>query len=120
MADYSTHWTAVNVSLDGLANDGARSEGDHVGLDIEEIRGSRFGDALYGNAAANLIAGGAGGDWIDGGAGNDVLRGEADNDFLVARDGVPDSDVDCGTGTADSALADAVDSVTRCEDTDTR
>ncbi len=116
LADYSTHlYAAVNVSLDGLANDGARDERDSVTSDVENVRGTRLDDVLSGNAGANRLYGGLGNDWLVGGAGPDALFGEAGEDVLTAFDGRVDTAVDCGTGLEDTAYVDASDPVTGCE-----
>src|SRR5262249_558503 len=49
---------------------------------IENLLGSRFGDALTGNNAANLLRGGAGNDILHGGADKDTLDGGAGADTL--------------------------------------
>ena len=46
------------------------------------------GDALFGDANANLLSGGNGDDSIDGRVGNDTLTGGNGNDFLVGGAGV--------------------------------
>src|SRR5439155_24102391 len=95
----------LNITLDGVANDGAvagtgidnfhqfetRSERDNVGSDIEIIIGSYGNDRLvgdggkntfYGAAGDDTLLGGGGNDWLDGGSGNDSLDGGAGNDLL--------------------------------------
>jgi Ca2+-binding RTX toxin-like protein len=97
---------AVNVTLDGLANDGAPDERDNV-LNVETVLGSAAADVLRGGAAAATLAGGAGNDDIAGGTGADSLRGETGDDVIDARDGVADS-VSCGSG-SDGVIADLLD-----------
>jgi Ca2+-binding RTX toxin-like protein len=94
LADYSDHGTAVRVSLDGLANDGAAGEGDVVGSDVEDLLGGAGNDLLTGNAADNVLAGGPGADTLKGGEGFDAVdysdRAEpvtADADGLTPDDG---------------------------------
>jgi hypothetical protein len=104
------------------------------------IRGSSANDTLRGTANADRLVGGrgqdlilarAGRDRLEGGPGNDRLYGEQGNDrlnggpgvdrlfggagsdVLVVRDGTRDL-VDCGPG-KDQAIADALDSLARCE-----
>ena len=95
----------LNITLDGVANDGAvagtgidnfhqfetRSERDNVGSDIEIIIGSYGNDRLVGDGGKNTfygaggddtLLGGGGNDWLDGGSGNDSLDGGAGNDLL--------------------------------------
>jgi Ca2+-binding RTX toxin-like protein len=125
----------VTVTLDGVANDGVASEGDNVGVDVEDIVGSSFADTLTGNASPNDIDGGLGNDTInslagsdginggrgndviDGGAGVDALTGGAGADRIRSRDGSVD-DVQCGSET-DVALVDALDQLRACESVST-
>jgi Ca2+-binding RTX toxin-like protein len=119
-ASYLSHFAAVNVTLDGTANDGTVGEADNVMLDVEHLTGSRFGDSLTGSKAANTISGSDGNDVLRGGVGADSLFGDGGNDTLAARAGTaflldPDSRVDCGAGTLDSAQIDRADPVVSCE-----
>jgi Ca2+-binding RTX toxin-like protein len=84
---YASKSSAVRVSLDGVANDGHFGEGDNVQSDIEVIRGTSFGDDLFGNDAANQIFGNEGVDLISGLGGNDELHGGDANDNLDGGDG---------------------------------
>jgi len=98
-ADYSGRTAAVNVSLEGGANDGELGEGDNVMPDVETVLGGKGADTLGdgGFVAPNTFKGGRGADVIqadDGVGGNDTVNG--------------------GTGT-DSCTADVGDSVTACE-----
>lgn len=99
----------IDVSLDGVANDGAANERDDVGNDVEDLFGSDGPDKLVGNAAANTLDGGAGDDRITGGAGSDTLLGGDGDDVIDSRDGQRDN-VDCGPGT-DTATIDRGDAV---------
>jgi Ca2+-binding RTX toxin-like protein len=72
-ADYASHAEAVNLSLDGLANDGAAGEAENLGADIEDLRGGTGNDTLSGNDGDNLLDGGPGADTIAGGAGADAV-----------------------------------------------
>jgi Ca2+-binding RTX toxin-like protein len=55
--------------------------------DVERLTGiSAAGQALTGNALANIITGGAGNDVIDGGAGVDQMAGGLGNDVYFVRD----------------------------------
>ena len=96
--DYSYYTSPVNVSLDGVANDGMANERSNVGLDIENITGGKGDDTLSGNGAANVI---------DGAPGQDVLRGQGGDDVFHARDGQVDN-VTCGSG-RDQVIADDAD-----------
>ena len=96
---YQSRTENLNLSLDGVANDGAPGEDENLGPDIENIRGGDGNDLIIGNDLANTLDGsdgtdtirGLGGDdsissamgdvfdqmpsIIDGGAGNDTLQG---------------------------------------------
>ncbi len=69
-ADYSRLFQ-VNVSLDGVANDGPSGASDNVGTDVEGIIGGNSNDVLRGNDADNMLRGGEGADVLEGGAGTD-------------------------------------------------
>ena len=85
IADYSTRTTAVTVTIDGTANDGATAgaEADDVEIDVETLKGGTAGDSLTGSTTANTISGGGGNDTITGGDGIDILNGDADDDTFA-------------------------------------
>ena len=89
-ASYATATGGVNVNLSitGFHDTG------NAGLDlyrlIENIVGSRFGDLLIGNAAANRIEGGNGADSLNGLEGADVLVGGTGIDTLTGGLGASD------------------------------
>jgi len=71
------------------------AQGDRF-IGIEGLRGSRYGDRLFGNNSANIIEGidgddiafGLNGnDALGGGLGNDALSGDGDSDTLVGGSG---------------------------------
>ncbi|HEY7223380.1 MAG TPA: hypothetical protein VH561_07210, partial [Micromonosporaceae bacterium] len=64
---YDDRSAPVNVSLDGVANDGAPGELDNV-INTENIIGGGGNDTLTGNAGPNVIRGLGGNDMIDGAA----------------------------------------------------
>ena len=74
-----------NVSLDGVANDGAAGENDNV--DTENVTTARGNDILTGDANVNRLKGDEGNDTLDGGGGADTLNGDGDNDVLVGGAG---------------------------------
>lgn len=74
--------SGVNVTLDGVDNDGESGEGDNLFDDIESIEGSAFGDDLTGSDSNNTLRGLAGGDVLDGRGGNDTLTGAEGSDSL--------------------------------------
>lgn len=78
-ADYTAN---VNVSLNGVADDGAAGENDNVAADFENINGGAGNDTLTGNAYANVINGNGGNDSIVGYDGHDTLSGGAGNDTI--------------------------------------
>lgn len=83
---------AVNVSLDGVANDGTAGEGDNVKADIENVTGGNGNDtidasasatepkSLFGGRGDDTITGGAKDDYLSGGNGSDTVSGGAGND----------------------------------------
>jgi Ca2+-binding RTX toxin-like protein len=74
---YGERMLPVDVSKDGLANDGAVGERDDVGLDVEEVEGGQASDVLQGGPARDVLRGGPGDDTLDGLAGDDTLLGDA-------------------------------------------
>ena len=88
LADYSGSANAVNVSLDGVANDGVAGEGDNVGVDVEDVTGTGKADTLTGSGAANELDGGAGNDTLSGLGGADGLTGGRGNDTLDGGAGI--------------------------------
>ena len=54
-ADYSTRSSGVNVSIDGVANDGEPGEADNVATDVENLTGGSGADTLTGSGAANTL-----------------------------------------------------------------
>ena len=92
---YFQHTGGVNVTLDGIANDGLYSstnafqsvEFDNILPDVENVSGSIYNDFLFGNDQNNTLNGYYGNDFIDGGKGNDVLKGGYGNDTLQGNEG---------------------------------
>ena len=76
--ELETRSTGIDVSLDGVANDGVAGEGDNVLGSNERIQGTRFADVLT------------------GGAGNETLEGMAGDDRLAGRGGI--NGYYCGAG----------------------
>ena len=90
--DYSRHLEqilGVEVSLDGVANDGEPNEKDNA-RNVEDILGTWASDKLIGSDANNLITGNGGADTLVGGAGIDTLIGSYGPDSL---DGGPGNDL---------------------------
>jgi Ca2+-binding RTX toxin-like protein len=87
---YAARVDAVNLSLDGAANDGASGEHDNLQPDIEAVTGGQGDDTITGAAGAQSLDGGPGSDTIDGGAGDDTIdggAGDAGDDVLSGGDG---------------------------------
>ena len=82
---YSTAKSAVTVNL---ATDSATGgSGNDSLLSIESANGSKFGDTLLGDGAANVLRGIAGSDTIDGRGGNDTILAGAGSDVLIGGTG---------------------------------
>jgi Ca2+-binding RTX toxin-like protein len=122
--NYGPRTSGVNVTLDGLRNDGATGERDDVRPNVENVTGSNHADVLIGNGSDNALTGLGGDDRIDGRAGDDNLSGGTgtnhlfggvDDDFLEARFGSFD-EIDCGSGESDRFDRDNLElSMTGCE-----
>jgi len=116
--DASYH-PAINVTMDGVANDGRPGEGDNV-VNVEKIEshvsGTIAGGAgddeftvyanidegnstLIGNAGNDKLTAGDYQDTLDGGPGNDVLNGGFGNDVIT---GGPGQDTIFGDATSAS------------------
>ncbi|MFL5845877.1 MAG: hypothetical protein ACJ762_14410 [Solirubrobacteraceae bacterium] len=80
---YATRTQAVNVSLDGVANDGEAGEGDNVSGLTEDISTGAGNDTVVANELGNVIDTGAGDDSVDGGRGADDIHGEDGRDTVV-------------------------------------
>jgi Ca2+-binding RTX toxin-like protein len=114
-ADYGSRGEALQLNLDGIANDGATNEKDRIDTDIENVTGGRGADVITGNSSSNVLRGGAGNDVITGAGGADKLYGEDGNDTLIARESSPIADlVDGGKG-KDRAQVDKKDTKTAVE-----
>jgi Ca2+-binding RTX toxin-like protein len=84
---YSERSSSVEVTMDGVANDGSASEGDNLQSDVEVAIGGSGDDRLIGGAGADTIDGGPGNDALDGGLGDDSLLGDSGNDSLFGDEG---------------------------------
>ena len=103
---YQGRTSALNVTLDGAANDGASGENDKVAASCENVEtwngadkvtGSSGANKLYGNDGNDTLKGGGGNDRLYGGNGKDSLYGESGNDQLNGDAG--DDTIDGGSGT---------------------
>ena len=82
--DYTSSAAAVTINV---VLGSATGEGTDTLLNIENVTGSAFDDAITGNAVANALAGGGGNDLIHGADGNDTLTGGAGIDQLSGETG---------------------------------
>jgi hypothetical protein len=118
--DTATYASAASgVTADLAAGQAEGGGGTDTLVDVQNLIGSDFADALTGNAEENVLTGGEGPDILTGGAGGDDVRGEGGFDGLRLRDGTRDTG-DCGPE-ADSVTADAfgVDAIApNCETID--
>lgn len=138
---YETRTAAVDVTLDGVANDGEAGEHDNVMQDIEVVYGGAgpdrlvgdqtdqagpwanfyalvgWGgdDVLIGGSASESIAGWDGNDTLIGNGGDDHMFGSAGDDSLSARDGIPETTLECGAGSDSAQVDTALDSTDSCE-----
>lgn len=80
---YAQAIAGVTMNLASIVAQTTGGGGSDTVLDIENLIGSDFNDALTGSTDANRLVGGAGIDGLVGGAGNDVLEGGVGNDLLV-------------------------------------
>jgi Ca2+-binding RTX toxin-like protein len=83
-------WQESNFAVAAnLATGRATSVGiEDTFTQVENLIGSRFNDALLGDAGANGLFGGAGNDVLFGGAGGDELSGGSGNDTLYGEGGL--------------------------------
>jgi Ca2+-binding RTX toxin-like protein len=101
---YAERLNPVNVTLDGIGNDGEAGENDFVASDVENITGGSKDDTLTGNENGNKLVGGSGNDTLngkstgsfpdqlEGGPGNDTLDGGPVGSILDVLDGGADTD----------------------------
>jgi Ca2+-binding RTX toxin-like protein len=85
-ADYASASKGLTANLANPAANTGDALGDRY-VSVEGLRGSSFGDRLYGDARSNRIEGGGGNDWLFGGDGNDRLDGGAGMDRLMGGRG---------------------------------
>lgn len=106
--NYNGRVAPLNLTADGVANDGQAGEGDNIGESVEDLSGGQADDvivasatsdsgSLNGRAGNDQITAGPGDDRISGGDGNDVLRGASGSDTLSG---------DVGTDTVDGGPGD--------------
>jgi Ca2+-binding RTX toxin-like protein len=114
-ADYRTRTVALDLSNDGVANDGAAGESDNIAGDVEkliagsgndDVLGARNADVLAGGDGNDTLRGNDGDDLLDGGLGADVVDGGAGTDTVdySARSSALDVDLAAGRGTDGDTL----------------
>jgi Ca2+-binding RTX toxin-like protein len=103
---YEMRLGPLDVTLDGLRNDGAPGEGDLVDVDVEALTGGPGPNRLVGSAADNQLDGARGPDVLLGGDGADRLDGGALDEAADDLDGGPGPDALDG-GPGDDRLAGA-------------
>jgi Ca2+-binding RTX toxin-like protein len=81
------HSGGMNITLDGVANDGSPGEGDNVGSDFEQIDGTNSADVFTGSGGHDQFSGGQGDDEIHGGGGDDDLYGGSGDDRVYGDAG---------------------------------
>lgn len=100
LASYSGRSEDLQLSLDGIANDGAAGENDQL-LGIENVTSGNGNDSITGSGQPNVIlnTGGSdtvrglggndnlGGESVDGGSGNDSLAGDSADATLIGAGG---------------------------------
>lgn len=100
---YDNEPAGVDVSLDGLANDGQPGEQDNVGTDIDHVFGSAYDDSLTGGAGPVTLEGWGGNDTLTAGTGTTTLNGGDGSDTLY---GGPAADTLIGGAGDDTINAD--------------
>jgi Ca2+-binding RTX toxin-like protein len=89
LVDYSAASVSVDVTLDGVANDGPAGQLDNVPVGV----------AVAGGEANDTLTGSESSDRLDGGGGSDAISGLGDADSLRATG--PSDTVEGGTGNDD-------------------
>lgn len=85
VADFQYAKGPVNVSLDGVANDGEAGQSDNVEPSIPEVMGGEYNDTLTAGVPAVTLDGRGGNDTIYGGPGGDTLIGGEGNDTIYTK-----------------------------------
>ena len=103
-ADYAASGAGVTALLGGTGS-GGDAQGD-VLAGIENLVGSRFGDVLVGDGAANALSGGAGDDRLVGKGGADRLDGGVGSDAadFSGSAGAVTADLTAGTASGGAVL----------------
>jgi Ca2+-binding RTX toxin-like protein len=89
---YDERTTPINVTLDGVANDGSTGENDRVGTDIETLEGGLSDDTLTGGTTLVTLRGIEGNDTLQAGSGGAILDGGLGSDQLKGGAGIDTAD----------------------------
>lgn len=92
---YFHRYEPVQISLDGVANDGVAGEKDNIHPDIEIVGGGSGDDVIVGSPGDDILWGSDGDDKISGGAGNDELHGDEGDDLIDGGRGNDELDGGC-------------------------
>lgn len=103
--DYFAATASLTVDLGVISAQNTGSAGIDTIVNVENVSGSLYDDALTGNAVANLLFGWTGNDTLSGMGGNDTLDGFAGADVLFGGAG---SDVLYGGVTGLATESDAL------------
>lgn len=107
--DYAARTAGVQLSKDGIANDGEAGEGDDIGTAPQDV--------LLGGAGADTLVGGSAADTLHGNGGNDAINGRGGNDTLYGDLG--DDSVNGGSGNDDVQGAAGNDTLVGADGDDT-
>jgi Ca2+-binding RTX toxin-like protein len=99
--DFKWAISALNITLDDVANDGTAGEGDNVQSSVEVVIGGNYNDTITGNGSSNTLIGGGGNDTLSGLGGNDQLYGGEGDDSLLGGTGDDGLFGEAGTDTLD-------------------
>ena len=118
----------LNLSPDGVADDGAPGEGDNVHRATSRVDATNFpdtitgatahfevqafdgDDVIHGGPAADTLDAGYGNDQVFTGGGADYVMGYYGDDVITSRDGDAAFRIDCGEGD-DTVIADPSDPI---------
>lgn len=112
-ASYSSASSGVTVFLSTTSAQNTLGAGTDILIAIENLRGSSFDDALYGNSGSNRLSGGAGNDRLYGQEGADILEGGRGRDVMYGGFGA-DTFV-FAAGDSFSVMADVISDWDRLE-----
>ena len=106
---YEDATSGIGADLGSYGNNTGEALGDQF-LGIENLTGSAFDDAIYGNKQTNLLRGSKGNDLLKGRAGDDTLAGGLGQDRL--NGGIDDDTLSGGYGVDTFVFAAGNDHVT--------